>query len=347
VAHLYRWDIINGKEPEYVGLIGTPDRVTACVSELHIDSDDVLHIADSNHGEDMPGIIAVNTRNLQRSITNGTFRRAERVRDVFAYLPYSDAKDAYPLDNFDKASAPYIALKQEYEEYGLFLKKLANSGVQSGQAFGIRLWRQFGRGNASCVQNLEWSGPDTLILQLPSGTYSTNALSDFQILEKTDYSFNLPGDKDNIPEVLKEVHPPARQGRQFKARISAWARWNKGSWIIGTEDGCVALFHEKTKSTFALGAVGVHGPVHQIAVADGQAYGVSGDPKDLGNLFHYCDKTGLREVGRMMITPAEDPVFSNTQPVRVALSPNGERVAVSVEDALGCIYVFKSVYIIP
>ena len=53
------------KEPEYVGLLGTPDRVTACVSEMHMDSDDVLHIADSNHGEDMPGIIAVNTRYLQ------------------------------------------------------------------------------------------------------------------------------------------------------------------------------------------------------------------------------------------------------------------------------------------
>ena len=66
-----------------------------------------------------------------------------------AYLPYSDARDAYPLDNFDEASAPYIALKKEYDEYEVFLKKQANSGVQSEQAFGIRLWRQFGRGTAS------------------------------------------------------------------------------------------------------------------------------------------------------------------------------------------------------
>jgi hypothetical protein len=343
IAHLFRWDIIGGKEPEYIGLLGTPDRVTACVSEMFIDSDDVLHIADSNHGEDMPGIIAVNTRYLQRSITKGTFRRAEQVRDIMAYLPYSDARDAYPLDNFDKAAAPYIALKKEYEEYRVFLKNQAITGVQSEQAFGIRLWRQFGRGTASLVQNLEWSGQDSLMLQLPSGTYSTNAQSNFQILEKKDLSFNLTGDKDKIPPVLKESHPPARQGRQFKARISAWARWDKHSWIIGTDDGCVALFHEKTKSTYALGAVGVHGPVHQIAVADGHAYGVSGDPNDLGNLFYYNDTTGLREAGRMMILPDGEPVFSNTQPVRVAISPNGERVAVSVADELGCVYVFKSV----
>lgn len=341
MAHLFRWDIMDGKAPEYVGLIGTPDRVTACVSEMHIDSDDVLHIADSNHGEDMPGIIAVNTRYLQKSMTNGTFRRAEAVRDVIAYLPYSDGKDAYPLGNFDKASAPYIALKKEYEEYGVFLNKQANTGVLAEQAFGIRLWRQFGRGTASLVQNLEWSGPDSLILQLNSGTYSTNARSDFQILEKKDYSFNLSGEKGKTPEVLKEALPPARQGRQFKARISAWVRWNKHSWLIGTDDGCVALFNEKTKSTYALGAVGVHGPVHQIAVAGGHAYGVSGDPKDLGNLFHYCDITGLREAGRMMIIPDKEPVFSNTQPVRVAISPNGQRVAVSVADELGCVYVFK------
>jgi hypothetical protein len=343
VAHLHRWDIMGGKEPEYVGLLGTPDRVTACVSEMHIDSDDILHIADSNHGGDMPGIIAVNTRYLQRSITNGTFKRAERVKDIFAYLPYSDARDAYPLDNFDKASAPYIALEHEYEEYNVFLKNQANTGVQCEQAFGIRLWRQFGRGNASLVQNLEWSGTDSLILQLPSGTYSTNAQTNFQILEKKEHSLNLPEGKDTIPEVLKEAHPPARQGRKFRARISAWARWGRHSWIIGTDDGCVALFHEKTKLTYALGAIGVHGPVHQIAVAAGHAYGVSGDPKDLGNLFLYSDKTGLTELGRLMILPEEEPVFSNTQPVRVAISSNGERVAVSVADELGCVYIFKSV----
>ena len=142
---------------------------------------------------------------------------------------------------------------------------------------------------------------------------------------------------------MKEAHPPARQGRQFKAQISAWARWDKHSWLIGTDDGCIALFHEKTKETYALGAIGVHGPVHQIAVANGHAYGVSGDPNDLGNLFHYSDKTGLREIGRTLIAPDKDPIFSNTQPVRVAVSPSGESVAVGVADLLGCVYIFKSV----
>jgi hypothetical protein len=343
VAHLYRWDIMGGGEPEYIGLLGTPDRATACVSEMHMDIDDVLHIADSNHGDDMPGIIAVNTSYLQRNITDGTFRRAGRVRDVYTYLPYSDARDTYPLDNFDEASAPYMAFKKGIGEYEEFIKEQADSGVRSEQASGIRLWSQFGRGVGSLVQNLEWSKPDTLILQLPSGIYSTHASTDFQSLEKTDHSFTLQGDKDNMPEVLEKAHPPARQGRQFKARISAWARWGNHSWIIGTDDGCVALYNEKTRSTYALGAVGVHGPVHQIAVANGHAFGVSGDPNDLGNLFHYNDETGLREVGRMMITPQEDPVFCNTQPVRVAVSPDGERVAVSVADMLGCVYVFKIV----
>jgi hypothetical protein len=182
------------------------------------------------------------------------------------------------------------------------------------------------------------------MLQLPSGVYSAKVQSDFQILDKEDHSFNLSEEEHIIPAILKDARPPARQGRQFKTGISAWAQWDIHSWIIGTDDGCVALFHERSKSTYALGAVGVHGPVHQIAVAKGHAYGVSGDPKDLGNLFHYSDKTGLREAGRMMILPDEEPVFSNTRPVRVAVSPDGERVAVSVADELGCVYVFKSVH---
>ena len=236
-------------------------------------------------------------------------------------------------------------LPQEAVRYSKFpvSTKQADSGVRSDQAFGIRLWHQFGRGAGSLVQNLEWTGPDTLFLQLPSGIYSTNAGSDFQVLEKTEHTFDLTGGKDKIPEVLKNAHPPARQGRWFKSRISAWTRWDKYSWIIGTDDGCIALYHEKTKTTYALGAIGVHGPVHQIAVANGNAYGVSGDPNDLGNLFHYSDKTGLREIGRTVITPDKDPIFCNTQPIRVAVSPDGDRVAVSVADLLGCVYIFKSV----
>ena len=202
---------------------------------------------------------------LQKNIENGTFRRAERVRDVTAYLPYSDGKDVYPLNDFDKASAPYLAFKKEIGEYEIFLKNQADSGVRSEQASGIRLWRQFGRGTDSLVLNLEWSGPDTLFLQLTSGIYTTDARSDFQNLEKTDHTFKLPGGKDNLPEVLKKAHPPARQGRQFKAQISAWASWDRHTWMIGTDDGCVALYHEKTGSTYSLGAVGVHGPVHQIS----------------------------------------------------------------------------------
>jgi hypothetical protein len=83
--------------------------------------------------------------------------------------------------------------------------------------------------------------------------------------------------------------------------------------------------------------------VHRIAVADGHAYGVSGDPNDLGHVFHYCDTTGLRELGRLFFKPAKGPVFSSTQPVGVAVSPDAKSVAVSVADALGCIYVYHRI----
>jgi hypothetical protein len=146
-----------------------------------------------------------------------------------------------------------------------------------------------------------------------------------------------------MPSILKAARPPARQGRQFKSGISAWAPWGPDSWIIGTEDGCVALFYAKTGATFALGAVGVHGPVHQIAAANGHAYGVSGDPNDLGHVFHFCDATGLREVGRLFFKPADGPVFSSTQPVKIAVSPDARSVAIAVADDLGCLYIYRNV----
>ena len=340
VAHLHRWDIMGGEKPEYVAMLGIPDRVTSCISEMHMDADDVLHIADTNHGEDMPGILAVNTRALQRQNGDGPFLRGERVRDVTAYILYADGREAYPADDFDRAAAPYATLLREMDEYGEFLEHQGCSRVRAEKTHAIRLWDHFGRGEASRVLNLEWISPNELVFALPSGNYCAGAESEFQTYEKTDHLFTP---KAVMPPVLKDARPPSRQGRQYKSGISAWAPWGGDSWIIGTEDGCVALFHAKTGTTFALGAVGVHGPVHQIAVANGHAFGVSGDSNDLGHVFHYCDETGLREVGRLFFKPAKGPVFSSTQPVGIAVSPDASRVAVSVADALGCIYIYQNV----
>ncbi|MCX6907322.1 MAG: hypothetical protein NTY01_04685, partial [Verrucomicrobia bacterium] len=342
VAHLHRWDIMNGDAPEYVAMLGTADRVTACISEMHMDGNDVLHIGDTNHGEDMPGIIAVDTRRIRRAGDTGLFKRGEQVRDVTAYILYADGKDAYPLDDYESAAAPYVKSLQEMEQYGEFLEHQARSRVFAAETIGVRLWDEFGRGSASGVKNLGWRGLDELVFEIPSGTYLVKERAHFLNPQKVDHSFREVGP---LPAALNAARPPSRQGRQFKSGISAWARWGDSSWIIGTEDGCVALYHEKTGVTFALGAIGVHGPVHQIATANGHAYGVSGDSHDLGHVFHYCDATGLREIGRLFFKPENEPVFSSTQPVRVAVSADARRVAVAVADDLGCVYIYNQVSI--
>jgi hypothetical protein len=259
---------------------------------------------------------------------------------VTAYILYADGREAYPADDFDQAAAPYATLLREMDEYGEFLEHDGCSRVRAEKTHAIRLWDHFGRGEPSRVLNLEWISPSELVFALPSGNYRAGGESEFQTYGKTDHAF---APKAVMPPVLKDARPPSRQGRQYKSGISAWAPWGADSWIIGTEDGCVALFHVKTGTTFALGAVGVHGPVHQIAVANGHAYGVSGDPNDLGHVFHYCDETGLREVGRLFFKPAKGPVFSSTEPVGIAVSPDASRVAVSVADSLGCIYIYQNV----
>jgi hypothetical protein len=334
-THLHRWDIMKGGKPEYVGMIGTPERATACISEIHMDEDDVLHIADTNHGEDIPRILAVNTRAI-----NSPFKRGKQVRDVTAYILYEDGKKAYPADNYESAAAPYLKLLRQMDDYNEFLEHKARSAVSAAETTGIRLWRYFGRGPASVVKNLEWRQPDELVFEVASGTYMLTEKERFQNPMETGHSFRKP---ETPPEALNAARPPSRQGRQFKSGISAWTRWGDFSWIIGTEDGCIALYHEKTKLTYALGAIGMHGPVHQIAAATGHAYGVSGDPSDLGHVFHYCAETGLRELGRLYFKPESESVFSSTRPVKVAVSLDAERVAISVADDLGCIYIYKGV----
>jgi hypothetical protein len=64
----------------------------------------------------------------------------------------------------------------------------------------------------------------------------------------------------------------------------------------------LARIDPKAGAAFALGSVAVNGPVHQIVTnaAGTVAYGVAGDPSDLGFCFRFDDTHGVWELGRTM-----------------------------------------------
>jgi hypothetical protein len=105
---------------------------------------------------------------------------------------------------------------------------------------------------------------------------------------------DTPAPKTECPDKLFEnLKLPSQPGRQFLSKATACAALSEGRHIVGTLDGMLAVV--SGEKAFALGACAPHGPVHQIVSTSDQklAYGVAGDPDDLGTVFYMMTSAGL------------------------------------------------------
>lgn len=345
-THLARWDIARGGKPEIVGLLGTPDRALWCCSCEIIHTDGVLYIADTNHADDPPGILAIDLAKLH-SVPG---RARERCRDPHAYVFLSDGDRACA-----DASERFAHYRKHYypkAEEGAFMAE--NAFVIRAQAVGlVRLWRHVPPEQSS-VRLLRWR--DDRTLEGICGDWDLRAflVVDGRLQEAVplgnadEQKERLAGRAglDALPAWVKETRLPHRQGRQFLARPSCCAPWNGGRMLIGTLDGMLALLDIGAGTVFSLGAVAPHGPVHQIVtnVAQTLAYGVAGDRDDLGHCFRFDDVRGVWELGRTFTSETELPGLAcSCRPCCLALSPDEQRLAIGVADRLGTVYIYRGI----
>jgi hypothetical protein len=101
-------------------------------------------------------------------------------------------------------------------------------------------------------------------------------------------------------------------------------------------------------NVFSLGAVSACGAVHAFAKMPGRDFviGVCGDRDDLGTVFSYDKKNGVRLYGRLFFHDMSAPglLGASNRPSCAAFSPNGKILVIGVEDEMGCVYCFKPVF---
>ncbi|MCY2923951.1 MAG: hypothetical protein NT031_00665 [Planctomycetota bacterium] len=342
-AHLARWDITRGGQPERMGLLGTPERTVWYCSEMIL-HDNVLYATDTNHLEDPPGILRIDLAALEAAQD----QPRQQGHDPMAYGILADAEEAYPGDVADLG--PFRALQQSGKEGGEFGAKNTYT-IQAADAVVFRLWQKVPAAESSVVK-LQWLDDQTL-----RGVCGTRASRAFTC--STDGSLTIlpesqgkataaaipdPTGLTTMPETVRSVTLPHRQGRQYLATPACAAPWRGGQWLVGTEDGLLARVDPAAGTAFALGAVAPHGPVHQIVTnaAGTIAYGVAGDESDLGSCFRYDDVQGLWELGRTYTYESSKAgVACSCQPVCLALSPDETRLAIGAADRLGTVYVYR------
>lgn len=314
-AVLVCWDFLRGGAPRLLGTLGSEEtgRVVGSVSEGFI-RDDVLFIADTNHADDMPGILSVDLAQMRQHMQEQG--------------PMSG--DLY----INSQTEQYRNMDRMTKQYNQFLQENPYQ-VQCARWDAWKLWEQVPPESSAA----EWVRltPDGTILGVCGGKGQRRGfLAD-------DTGVTLLPDAPEPPEpawpVGEKIPRLSVPGRQYKAVVTAAASLSHGQVLVGTLDGVLGIL--EGDDVFRLGRVCPNGPVRALAAsADGRvAYGVGGDESDLGCVFRYTREAGVEELGCLHFDSMEEPgIHCSCQPCCCDVSADGKTVAIGVADRLGCVY---------
>lgn len=343
-THLVSWRL-DGGEPVNHGLIGTTDRVAIFISELHLHQD-TLYLADTNHGNDGPAMVMVDLAKLRgRSV-----EASPENRDAKIYIRFEDYKERFPEPEFLRRAQEYEKAVRHYmDSVEIVAKNPFDVRAKSYRV--VYLWRHLPAAE-SRVRLLWWRDAHTLC-----GVSGEKELRQWTI-ERNQWQGSVPfqGSLEKLADELGHAElrdrkiqgAPFHCGRQYLSRITAAAPWTNGSYLVGTEDSMVGRVDGGTGRCYSFGGLDTHGPVRQIVSdrARSLAYGISGDPMDIGRLFVYHDTWGLRTVGRFFHFAYDldgDGFAGSNRLSALALSPDDATLAVGSEDRMACVYLLQGI----
>jgi hypothetical protein len=71
------------------------------------------------------------------------------------------------------------------------------------------------------------------------------------------------------------------------------------------------------------------------------AYGIAGDDSDLGMVFSFDEKHGLKWLGRVFFNKFKEPgIAASCELSAIAVSKDGKRLAIGSRDRMGCVYIY-------
>jgi hypothetical protein len=168
-----------------------------------------------------------------------------------------------------------------------------------------------------------------------------DARADFATLKQTYRQWLAQNIQPQPVKLDPQIQLPEAAGRRYRAYATATVPWNSGRLAAGTRDGLLALVAEDG-SVFSLGQAAAYGPVRCLATNAERTglWGVAGDDEDMGYVFHYDDKTGLKQLGMLNYdsigfyrTSASNILSS------VCLSPDEKILAIGGADRLGTVHM--------
>ncbi len=349
-SYLCRWNPDAGEDPYVCGLFGRPERIQSYITEIEYDhKNDRLFWVDTCSGSLM--------RPSAGGVELSEFRKVYRERG--------------PIANDFRAHDTYMT-EEELERYEARKKKgittEENSADNPFQAWvpskveGIRIWRSLPRlevedskviGMAfdKKSKDYKWklhvvSGRSgdfetaAFVMELVDGVVTkTTRFAEIDEKYKKWLRDNILPQPCNFDESVKL---PEATGRRYRAKASCVVDWNNDRKFVGTLDALAAIVNPDG-TVYSLGNAAAYGPVRSMCTnkAKTHLWGVAGDDEDLGYVFEYDDKNGLRQRG---IINYNIPNFCDGPSVAnvlssVCLSPDEKYLAIGSFDRIAQVHI--------
>ncbi len=351
-TYLVRWDPENGEAPYCCGLFGKPERVTNYVTEMEYD-----HINDRLYWVDeVSGAPLRTVRPSAGGIDLAQFRKVYRERGPVSEDP-SLNEHRYSEEELEQ-------LRQKIERRG----GEENAQNNPFQAFhpskveAIRVWRSVPRlevedskvigmafdkkskdyryklhvvsGSSGCFDTAAF------VMEIVDGVVtSTKRFSEIDETYKNWLRTNILPQPVNFDPAIKL---PEATGRRYRAKASCVVDWADGKQFVGTLDALAAIV-SPDGSVYSLGNAAAYGPIRSMCTnkAKTHLWGVAGDDEDLGYVFEYDDKNGLRQMGIINYNIHgyfDGPTVANTLS-SICLSPDEKYLAIGSCDRIAEVHV--------
>ena len=348
LSYLVRWDPDNGEDPYVCGLLGKRERLQAYVTEVEYDhNNDRLFWVDQVCDEEP-------NRPSAGGLDLAQFRKVYRERG-----PVTDDRRAFKRP-MSQAEIDRLSKKEWTGE--------ENSAKNPFQAWhpskveAIRVWRSVPRLEVEDSpvigmvfdkksKDYRWK---LHVVSGKSGDFETAAfvmelvdgvVTKTQRFSEIDETYKDWLRKNILPQPVNfdpAIKLPEATGRRYRAKASCVVDWNNDRKFVGTLDALAAIV-SADGSVYSLGNAAAYGPIRSMCTnkAKTHLWGVAGDDEDLGYVFEYDDKNGLRQRGMINYNIPnyfDGPTVANTLS-SVCLSPDEKYIAIGSCDRIAEVHV--------
>ena len=226
-SSLFRWDIARGGKPEWMGLVGTKERVGCWTSEICVSRDDIMYVVGSNHATDGPDITVIDLKQYTKHMYDfGT----ELTTDEYYVNPESErynriADFLYAQDKFGEENNWRVPYELASEPTRLW-RALAPDNIENSKVKCLK-WLDAHTVTGVCgdKQDYLFTTVDGVVTELIPASQAPERCQ------------SLLAEKQQ-PEAVEGL--PFYPGRQYKAVTVARTVMGDGSAIVGTLDGMLA-----------------------------------------------------------------------------------------------------------